>query len=98
MIITTTDTLQGVEITEYIGIVTVATAADGPSMKEMIKCKNGDFSVVGETVNAALTADLTRAGEKVGADAIIGVRFQNVGFGMKTNYTYSIGTAVKLKK
>ena len=33
MIITTTDTLQGVEIAEYIGIVTVATAADGPSMK-----------------------------------------------------------------
>ena len=98
MLITTTDTLQGVEIAEYIGLVTVATAADGPSMKEMIKCKNGDFSVVGENVNAALTADLTRAGEKVGADAIIGVRFQNVGFGMKTNYTYSIGTAVKLKK
>ena len=85
MLITTTDTLQGVEIAEYIGLVTVATAADGPSMKEMVKCRNGDYSVVGENVNAALVADLTRAGEKVG-------------FGMKTSYTYSMGTAVKLKK
>lgn len=98
MIITTTDTLQGIEIAEYIGIVTVATAAGGPSMKELIKSTTGDLSVVGESVNAALVADLTRAGEKVGADAIIGVRFQNVGFGMKASYTYSIGTAVKLKK
>lgn len=99
MIITTTDTLQGVEIVEYIGPVTAMTLINAKDSFRGLDFKGamkGDSSKMAGIINDAICVDLNRAGEKVGADAVISVRFQNLN--NSNGYIYSYGTAVKLKK
>ena len=98
MLITTTDTLQGVEIAEYIGMVTGETPMTTPNIAfggMKVALKKGDLSQRAEIINNAICSDLTKSAEKVGADAVIGVRWN---YNAKSDSTYSYGTAVKLKK
>lgn len=85
MLITTTDTLQGVEIAEYIGLVYAVrqdfTGGTG---------KIGDRSIA-QTMEPLKEA-LQRAGTEAGADAIIGLRVD-----FEKGYARATGTAVKLK-
>ena len=99
MLITTTDTLHGVEIAEYIGMVTATTFSKAPglvakgfSFKDSAK---NDFWRTADSLNDAVKSDLEKSGERVGADAVIGVR---VNYSGKEDFIYSFGTAVKLKK
>ncbi len=85
MIITTTDSIEGHTISEYIGLVSAATVFPTPGgTKWMSK------------VAANITVDLSEALEKnaaaMHADAVVGLRFAMQG----TSYV-ATGTAVKLK-
>ena len=67
MLITTTDTLQGIEIKEYIGLV----AARVPSAKA------ASFKGYDKSTDATITSvidSLTNAAIKANADAVIGVK------------------------
>lgn len=84
MLITTTDTLQGVEIAEFIGII-YAIAPD------LFMVGSGEYAekMLEDTMEPLIQA-LKDKGEKVGADAVIGVRFA-----IANNYIRAYGTAVK---
>ena len=85
MLITTTDTLQGVEITEYIGLV-YAIGQDFTTGVGKLAAK-----LMKKTMEALKEA-LQAAGEEVGADAIIGLRIA-----FEKGQAKATGTAVKLK-
>lgn len=85
MLITTTDTLQGVEIREYIGLVygisqDVTGGIGKTGGKLMVKTME------------PLKEALQTAGAEVGADAIIGLRVD-----YEKGFVRGVGTAVKLK-
>lgn len=85
MLITTTDTLQGVEVKEYIGLVygisqDVTGGIGKTGGKLMVKTME------------PLKEALQTAGAEVGADAIIGLRVD-----FEKGFVRGVGTAVKLK-
>lgn len=85
MLITTTDTLQGIEIKEYIGLVygisqDVTGGIGKTGGKLMVKTME------------PLKEALQTAGAEVGADAIIGLRVD-----FEKGFVRGVGTAVKLK-
>ena len=85
MLITTTDTLQGVEIKEYIGLVYgISQDVTGGIGKTGNKLMAKTMEPLKESVQAA--------GEEVGADAIIGLRVD-----FEKGFARGTGTAVKLK-
>lgn len=83
MLITTTDTLQGREIKEYIGLVY------GISQDVTAGIGKLGSSLMSKTMEP-LKESLTQAGAEVGADAIVGVRVD-----YEKGYAKAIGTAVK---
>lgn len=86
MLITTTDTLQGVEITEYIGLVAVRVAS-----AKAATFKGGYEKSTAQTM-ADLEAELTTVAKKAGADAVIGLKITP-----EAMSTFAAGTAVKIK-
>lgn len=85
MLITTTDTLQGVEITEYIGLVYgISQDFTGGIGKMGDKLMNKTMENAKEAIEAA--------GRTAGADAILGVHIS-----YEKGYVKTIGTAVKIK-
>lgn len=85
MLITTTDTLQGVEIKEYIGLVAVRVAS----------AKAATFKGYEKSTEATITSieeSLSKAAEKMNADAVIGLKITP-----ESMSTFAVGTAVKLK-
>ena len=86
MLITTTDTLQGIEIGEYIGLVygcsQDVTAGIG-------KAGAKTFEKTMEPLKESMQA----AGEQVGADAVIGLRVS-----FEKGFVRGTGTAVKFKR
>lgn len=84
MLITTTDTLQGCEIKEYVGLVY------GISQDVTAGIGKMGGTLMAKTMEP-LRESLTSAAESVGADAVIGVRVD-----YEKGYARAIGTAVKL--
>lgn len=84
MLITTTDTLQGVEIKEYIGPVYAYALDITGGLGKM-----GDKQM--ELAMGKLFDALQAAGEKAGADAVIGVKFI-----LDSHIIRGIGTGIKL--
>lgn len=86
MIITTTSSLQGYEITEYLGL------AYGLSVNYNNGMGKTGMKLWGKTLEE-LTASLTDRAAEMGADAVIGVSyFQD------KSISYAYGTAVRAKK
>ncbi len=86
MLITTTDILQGKEIKEYIGLVYVIKP-------DRCSVGSGDYEDKQMTATMEPLIDaLQNEGVKLGADAIIGVRFT-----IENHYIRAFGTAVKCK-
>lgn len=84
MLITTTDTLQGREIKEYIGLV------HGFSLNYMGGVGKLGNNLMTKTMDE-MEESLIAAGNAVNADAIIGVKVFS-----EKGYVRAIGTAVKL--
>lgn len=86
MILSTTDTIQGREIAEYLGIVSAFGFLFGGNtrMKTVQNLFSKDMTEVKEK--------LISAASETGADAVVGIRFSFV-----DSHIYVTGTAVKLK-
>lgn len=85
MLITTTDTLQGMEIGEYLGLVY------GISQDVVGGIGKMGHSMMEKTMEP-LKQSIQAAGEQVGADAVIGLRVE-----FDKGYVRAVGTAVKFK-
>ncbi|MDO8607772.1 MAG: YbjQ family protein [Phaeospirillum sp.] len=106
MIITTTDGVDGRNVTTYLGIVS-GDAVMGTnifrdmlaSVRDIVGGRSGSYEkILGEAKQAAL-ADLQARAAELGADAVIGVDldYEVVGGDSKTMLIVSAnGTAVKL--
>ena len=76
MFLTTTDNIQGKNVTEYLGIVASVILTVMPG---------------GDNFTKQAQEDLERKAAKLGADAVIGLKFTTQG-----NNFMLLGTAVKL--
>lgn len=84
MFLTTTDNIQGKNVTEYLGIVASVILTVMPSGNKMMGNAIDNFTKQAQE-------DLERKAAKLGADAVIGLKFTTQG-----NNFMLLGTAVKL--
>ena len=107
MIISTTDTLAGYQITEYLGVVTGETIAGAnifrdflANISDYVGGRSGAYEdVVGRSRDSTLDEVEDRA-RLMGADAVIGLSFdyETVGGRGAMLMVTATGTAVKLKR
>lgn len=86
MIITTTSSLQGYEITEYLGLAYGLGVNGNGGIGKM------GMKLWGKTLEG-LTSSLVDCATEMGADAVIGVSYFQ-----EKSVSYAYGTAVKIKK
>ncbi|MCC8157282.1 MAG: YbjQ family protein [Oscillospiraceae bacterium] len=87
MLITTTETLQGIEIESYLGLVMARVPdAKAASLKKKYEQSTADLK-------REVSAALEKAAQEIGADAVIGVRMES-----ESLSALVIGTAVRLKR
>lgn len=84
MFLTTTDNIQGKNVTEYLGIVASVILTVMPGGNKMMGNAVDNFTKQAQE-------DLERKAAKLGADAVIGLKFTTQG-----NNFMLLGTAVKL--
>ena len=84
MFLTTTDNIQGKNVTEYLGIVASVFLTVMPGGNKMMGNAIDNFTKQAQE-------DLERKAAKLGADAVIGLKFTTQG-----NNFMLLGTAVKL--
>lgn len=84
MFLTTTDNIQGKNVTEYLGIVASVILTVMPGGNKMM----GNAI---DNLTKQAQEDLERKAAKLGADAVIGLKFTTQG-----NNFMLLGTAVKL--
>ena len=84
MFLTTTDNIQGKNVTEYLGIVASVILTVMPGGNKMMRNAIDNFTKQAQE-------DLERKAAKLGADAVIGLKFTTQG-----NNFMLLGTAVKL--
>lgn len=84
MFLTTTDNIQGKNVTEYLGIVASVILTVMPGGNRMMGNAIDNFTKQAQE-------DLERKAAKLGADAVIGLKFTTQG-----NNFMLLGTAVKL--
>lgn len=84
MFLTTTDNIQGKNVTEYLGIVASVILTVMPGGNKMMGNAIDNFT-------KQVQEDLERKAAKLGADAVIGLKFTTQG-----NNFMLLGTAVKL--
>ncbi len=84
MFLTTTDNIQGKNVTEYLGIVASVILTVMPGGNKMMGNAIDNFTKQAQE-------DLERKAAKLGADAVIGLKFTTQG-----NNFMLLGTAVKL--
>ena len=105
MITVTTNNIPGVEITECLGIVKGAIVQSKHIGKDiMAGVKNlvgGEVKSYTEMIKEARTIATKRMieeAEKIGADAIIGIRYGTSSIMQNAAEIFVYGTAVKIKK
>lgn len=107
MLVTTTDTLSGFEITEYLGIVTGETVAGANIIRDMMASVRdfvgGRSAAYEEEVgNARQSAidELTDRARLLGADAVVGVSldYETLGARAAMIMVTAAGTAVRIRK
>jgi uncharacterized protein YbjQ (UPF0145 family) len=84
MFLTTTDNIQGKNVTEYLGIVASVILTVMPGGNKMMGNAIDNFTKQAQE-------DLERKAAKLGANAVIGLKFTTQG-----NNFMLLGTAVKL--
>jgi len=106
MLITTTDSLQGREVAEYLGVVTGQTIYGAnvfrdffASIRDIVGGRSGAYeSVLRDGAQDAM-ADLQRHAQELGANAVLGIAFdyEAVGKGGSMLLVAVSGTAVRLR-
>jgi len=107
MILTTTDTLQGYEITEYLGIVTGETISGANIVRDVMATVTdyvgGRSETYEEVVEKTRQSTLDELGDRarmIGADAVVGMSldYETVGSRGAMLMVNATGTAVKLRR
>ncbi len=107
MLITTTDTLSGYEITDYLGIVTGETIRGANFIRDIMASVTdivgGRSAAYEEEVGAARQSaldELTDRARKFGADGVVGISldYETIGGRAAMIMVTATGTAVKFQK
>ena len=107
MITTTTPTLQGQEISEYLGIVTAEVVYGSNALRDffagirdMIGGRTGSYESLFHEGHEKAIAELERRAERLDADAIVGIQVDTGTITVEDGGTLlvvtAVGTAVKL--
>ena len=104
MIVTTGFDIQGKQIVEYLGVVrgiVVRATGLGRGIVGGLKALGGgnieEWSVVCEQARMEAFNRLVQHAHEIGADAIIGMRYDATEFGQGSTEVLAYGTAVKLR-
>lgn len=105
MLLTTTPTIEGKPIQQYIGIVT-AEAIIGANIfkdlfagiRDIVGGRSGTYERVIEEARQNALVELQQKAQQLGADAVVGIDldFETVGSGGSMLMVVATGTAVKL--
>ncbi len=82
MLMTTTDVLQGVEVQEYLGIVTAEVVFGSNALRDFfagirdfIGGRTGAYEQLFEKAQAESLGELEKRAKRMGATAVIGINF-----------------------
>jgi uncharacterized protein YbjQ (UPF0145 family) len=105
MTVTTGNDVSGYEITDYLGIVRgIVVRAPGITqgilggLKSMIGGNIESYADVCEQARVDAYKRMVRHAKEIGADAIIGMRYDATEFAQATTEVLAYGTAVKLRR
>ncbi len=107
MIVTTSDAVEGLRVTEYLGVVR-GVAVRVPSMRQGFQALGGVLSgnvqagatlyaEICETARAEAYQRMVEHAQQLGADAVLAMRYDATALGESAAEVLAYGTAVKLK-
>jgi uncharacterized protein YbjQ (UPF0145 family) len=105
MLLTTTPTIEGKPIQQYIGIVTAETIIGANIFKDLfagirdiVGGRSGTYERVIEEARQSALTELQQKAQKMGANAVVGIDldFETVGSGGSMLMVVATGTAVKI--
>ena len=104
LIVTTTLTVEGYEVAEYLGVVrgiivrapSISQGIRG-AFKSFLGGSVGAFEEVCEQARSDAFKKMARQAVEIGADAIIGMAYDATEFAQNTTEVLAYGTAVKLR-
>ena len=105
MLLTTTPTIEGRPIQQYIGIVTAETIIGANIFKDLfagirdiVGGRSGTYEKVIEEARQSALVELEQKAQAMGATAVVGVDldFETVGSGGSMLMVVATGTAVKI--
>ena len=105
MLLTTTPTIEGKPIQQYIGIVTAETIIGAnifkdifAGIRDIVGGRSGTYERVIEEARTSALSELTQKAQAMGANAVVGVDldFETVGNGGSMLMVVATGTAVKI--
>ena len=104
MIVTTGFDIQGKEVEEYLGVVrgiVVRATGIGRGIVGGIKSIAGgnieEFTVVCEAARMEAFNRMVQHAHEIGADAVIGMRYDATEFGQGSTEVLAYGTAIRLR-
>lgn len=105
MLLTTTPTIEGKPIQQYIGIVTAETIIGANIFKDLfagirdiVGGRSGTYERVIEEARQSALAELQQKAQTMGANAVVGIDldFETVGSGGSMLMVVATGTAVRI--
>lgn len=105
MLLTTTPTIEGKPIQQYIGIVTAETIIGAnifkdifAGIRDIVGGRSGTYERVIEEARTSALRELEQKAQQMGANAVVGVDldFETVGSGGSMLMVIATGTAVKV--
>jgi len=105
MLLTTTPTIEGKPIQQYIGIVTAETIIGAnifkdifAGIRDIVGGRSGTYERVIEEARGGALKELEQKAQQMGANAVVGVDldFETVGSGGSMLMVIATGTAVKI--
>jgi uncharacterized protein YbjQ (UPF0145 family) len=105
MLLTTTPTIEGKPIQQYIGIVTAETIIGAnifkdifAGIRDIVGGRSGTYERVIEEARTSALHELEQKAQAMGANAVVGVDldFETVGNGGSMLMVVATGTAVKI--
>lgn len=105
MLLTTTPTIEGKPIQQYIGIVTAETIIGANIFKDLfagirdiVGGRSGTYERVIEEARTSALKELEQKAQAMGANAVVGIDldFETVGGGASMLMVVATGTAVKI--
>lgn len=105
MLLTTTPTIEGKPIQQYIGIVTAETIIGANIFKDLfagirdiVGGRSGTYERVIEEARQNALVELQQKAQQLGANAVVGIDldFETVGSGGSMLMVVATGTAVKI--